>query len=253
MDLNLRNQKVLITGGSKGIGASIGHQFAQEGAHVILVARDKERLEAVANSIKAVTGATVETICFDVRNRSSAIEISTIYPDVDIVVNNAGDIPRGGILEIDDDNWRSAWDLKVFGYISFCREYYRLMKSRGQGVIINIIGAGGERPSADYVCGSSANAALMALTRALGGVSPNDGIRVVGVNPGPVRTERLEYVLKDMQTRDSGSPDHWQEHYKNMPFGRPAEPSDIASSVVFLASSKSAYTSGTVLTVSGGR
>lgn len=253
MDLNLTNKKVLITGGSKGIGESIGLEFAREGAHVILVARNRDRLEEAAQSINAATGATVEINDIDLRNRSSAKELSTIYSDVEIVVNNAGDIPRGGVLDIDDDAWRSAWDLKVFGYISICREFYRIMKEKRSGVILNIIGMGGERPSADYICGSSGNAALMAFTRALGSSSSDHGVRVVGINPGPVRTERLEYVLKHIANKKSGNADDWQQEYRDMPFGKPAEPEDIASAAVFLSSDKSAYTSGAILPIFGGR
>lgn len=253
MDLNLKNKKVLITGGSRGIGESIGHEFAKEGAHVILIARDREHLEKTAELIKADTGSTVEISDIDLRDRSSSIKISETYPDADIIVNNAGDIPRGGILDIDDDIWRSAWDLKIFGYISLCREYYRIMKNRKSGVIINIIGMGGERPTAEYICGSSGNAALMAFTRALGSSSSDHGIRVVGINPGPVRTERLEYVLKHIARKKSGNSDSWQQEYSNMPFGKPAEPENIASATVFLASEKSAYTSGTILSISGGK
>jgi len=204
-------------------------------------------------AIGTATGATVEIDDTDLRSRSSAREISTKYSDIDIVVNNAGDIPRGSILDIDDDSWRSAWDLKVFGYISMCREFYRVMKERRSGVILNIIGMGGERPSADYICGSSGNAALMAFTRALGSSSSDHGIRVVGINPGPVRTDRLEYVLKHIANKKSGNADDWQQEYGNMPFGKPAEPYDIASAAVFLSSDKSAYTSGAILPISGGR
>src|SRR5260370_42364340 len=94
--------------------------------------------------------------------------------DIDILVNNAGDIPGGSIDKIDEATWRHAWELKVFGYINLPREIYAQMKARGGGVIVNDIGAAGEKFDANYICGSAGNAALMAFTRALGGKSLAD-------------------------------------------------------------------------------
>ena len=88
---------------------------------------------------------------------------------------------------MDEARWREAWDLKVFGYINMTRRFYALMAERKRGVIINILGAAGENPDFDYVAGSSGNASLMAFTRAMGGTAPRDGLRVIGINPGPVR------------------------------------------------------------------
>ena len=75
--------------------------------------------------------------------------------DTEILVNNAGAIPGGNIDAIDEARWREAWDLKVFGYINMTRRFYGLMRERGKGVIVNILGAAGENPDFDYVAGSS--------------------------------------------------------------------------------------------------
>jgi NAD(P)-dependent dehydrogenase (short-subunit alcohol dehydrogenase family) len=86
--------------------------------------------------------------------------------------------------------------LKLFGYISLTREIYAHMKARGDGVIINDIGNSGENWDANYIAGSTGNAALMAFTRALGGQSMDFGVRVLGVNPGPVETARMIKINK---------------------------------------------------------
>ena len=84
--------------------------------------------------------------------------LAALHPDIDILVNNAGAIPGGDLQEIDEARWREAWDLKVFGYINMCRRFYALMKQRGRGVIINILGMAGEKMDAGYIAGSTGNA-----------------------------------------------------------------------------------------------
>src|SRR6185436_18622889 len=153
--------------------------------------------------------------------------------DIDILVNNAGDIPGGSIDKIDEATWRHAWELKVFGYV-------------------NLIGAAGEKFDANYICGSAGNAALMAFTRALGGKSLADNIRVVGINPGPVGTDRHVTLLKTRAKNQFGDESRYKEFQKNMPLGRPAHAREIGDLMAFLASDRSGYTSGVIFTVDGG-
>ncbi len=172
--------------------------------------------------------------------------------DADILVNSAGSIPIGTIDQVDEQAWRKAWDLKVFGAINLCRAFYGFMKTRGAGVIVNIIGNGGERPVSNYVAGTCGNAAVMALTRALGGDSHRDGIRVVGINPGPVATEKLVAMMKKTALDRYGDAGRYQEFLAPFAFERAATPEEIADMAAFLASDVSAYTTGTIVTVDGG-
>jgi NAD(P)-dependent dehydrogenase (short-subunit alcohol dehydrogenase family) len=127
------------------------------------------------------------------------------------------------------------------------------MKERGQGVIVNIIGAGGERFDFNYITGSAGNAALMAFTRALGGRSLlEDNIRAVGINPGPVETDRMVTLLKGQAQAKWGDESRWRELTASMPQGRGANPREIGDLVAFLASERSGYTSGVIYTVDGG-
>src|SRR6266699_1813315 len=170
----------------------------------------------------------------------------------DILVNNAGAIPGGNIAQIDEARWREAWDLKVFGYINMTRRFYALMAARRAGVIINILGAAGENPDFDYVAGSSGNASLMAFTRAIGGTAPRDNLRVMGINPGPVMTERLITLTRHRAQTQLGDPEKWQELMKGYAFGRAAKPEEIGYMAAFLASDRSAYTTGSIVTIDGG-
>ena len=150
-----------------------------------------------------------------------------------------------------ETTWRAAWDLKVFGFINLTRALYPALKAR-RGVVVNVIGSAGESFDPNYIAGSAGNAALMAFTRALGRAAPKDGMRVVGINPGPVSTDRLIMLLRARAERELGDAGRWAELTAGMAFGRAATPEEIGDAVTFLASPRSGYTTGTILTINGG-
>jgi hypothetical protein len=252
MDLNLKGKRALVTGGSKGIGKACAQVLAEEGCAVMIASRDATALKAAAADMGAKTGAEVQWKAADLSQRGVAEELAAAAGDVDILVNNAGAIPGGDLQTVDEDTWRSAWDLKVFGYINLTRVVYARMKAKKSGVIVNVLGNAGEKLNAAYIAGSTANAGLMAFTRTLGGASPADGIRVLGVSPGPVATDRLLSLYKQMAATKLGDANRYQELFKGMAFGRPASAEEIAWTVAFAASARSSYTSGIYITVDGG-
>ncbi|WP_428487224.1 short-chain dehydrogenase/reductase [Rhodopila sp.] len=252
MDLQLAGKTVLITGGSKGIGRASAEVLAEEGCNLILVARDAALLDEAAAAIRAKRQVNVRTIAADLSSDASVRRVAQEAGELDILVNNAGAIPPGDVLSIDDARWRQAWDLKVFGYISFCRVIYARMKARRTGVIINVVGAAGEKFPTNYIAGAAGNASLMAFSRALGKGAPADGLRVVAINPGPVETDRLVMLRKAEAQQKFGDAEKWRELTTSMPFGRAASPREIGNAVAFLASPASGYTTGTVLTIDGG-
>jgi NAD(P)-dependent dehydrogenase (short-subunit alcohol dehydrogenase family) len=252
MDLQLHGKHALITGGSKGIGRATAEALAGEGCSVTLVARDAGNLEATAATLRGRFQVSIRTIAADLSQDATVRRVAAEAGDIDILVNNAGAIPQGSLTAVDDDTWRRAWDLKVFGYISLCRAVYPAMAARRSGVIVNVIGAAGERLDPNYIAGSTGNAALMAFTRSLGKAAPADNLRVVGINPGPVATTRLETSTRSRAARLLGDPERWQELYATMPFGRAGKPEEIGNAVAFLASPVSGYTSGTIVTIDGG-
>jgi short-subunit dehydrogenase len=192
MDLGLNGRSAPITGGSLGIGFAVAQTLAAEGCSLVhLVARTAADLDKCAASLVADYGVEVVTHALDLSDSENIIQLGRNCADVDIVVNNSGSVRRGDLLKLDEGTWRKAWDLKVFGYISLTREIYRAMRDRKGGVIMNIVGNSGLHPNADYIATGGANAALIHFTESLGGNSWRDGIRVVGINPGPVTTERF--------------------------------------------------------------
>jgi len=252
MDLNLSGKRVLITGGSKGLGLAMAWCFASEGCHLHLAARSQALLADAADAIERRHAVKVNTLPIDLARRGSAARVVEACGDVDVLINNAGDIPSGSLDAVDEERWRAGWDSKVFNYINLSREYFGRMKARRAGVIVNVTGIAGDLLDASYLAGSVGNAAMAAFTKALGSTSHQFGVRVVGINPGACATERYERLARAKAQERHGDPERWREALSTLPFGRAASPDEIAVAVVFLASPLSAYTTGAILTIDGG-
>jgi NAD(P)-dependent dehydrogenase (short-subunit alcohol dehydrogenase family) len=252
MDLKLAGKTALITGASKGIGRATANAMAEEGCNVVLVARTAADLKAAQAEIARKSNVRVDVFAADLSDSANIDKIAAAFPGVDILVNNAGAIPGGNLIEIDEKRWRTAWDLKVFGYINMCRAYYALMKKRQAGVIVNVIGAAAQTKDPEYICGVAGNASLAAFSQSLGSASVRDGVRVVALHPGPVATDRLVTLMRKKAQDKTGDPENWRDLVKPLPFGRAAQPEEIASAITFLASERSGYTSGSVVTIDAG-
>jgi NAD(P)-dependent dehydrogenase (short-subunit alcohol dehydrogenase family) len=253
MELNLKGRSVLISGASKGIGRAVADEFAREGCALHLVSRTVADLERARSEILQHSDVPIALYAEDL-SRADAIErLVARSGEVDILVNNAGAIPKGNLLELEDARWREAWDLKVFGYINMCREYYRHMQRRQSGVIINIIGFSSEKLDYDYLAGSTGNAGLVAFTRALGSLSIEYGVRVLGVNPGYVETDRAVRGLRIRAEKELGDAGKWPDLVRDLwPRGKMIKPKEIADVVTFLASDRASAVCGQIVTVDAG-
>ena len=250
MDLKLTGKRALVSGASKGIGRATAMRLAQEGCDVVLVARTREMLEDAAGGIRGLCQVGVEVIPADLSQQAEIERVAAEAGQIDILVNNAGAIPAGDILGLDNDAFRAAWDLKVFGYISMCRAFWPVLKARS-GVVVNVIGAAADWLDPGYLCGSTGNAALAAFTKTLGKQAAKEGLRVVGIHPGPTATDRMSIRFKARALTELGDESRWRELTGDLPYGRPAEPEEIAAAVAFLASPLSGYTTGSILTIDG--
>jgi hypothetical protein len=253
MDLELTGKTALITGASKGIGRAIAGILAEEGCNLHLAARTEADLAAVRDDLNGRTGAQVAIHPVDLSQDEGVQALVEAAGDVDILVNNAGAIPAGDLERLDVATIKDAWDLKVFGFVGLTKAIYPLMCERGSGVIVNIIGMAGERPRSAYIAGTMGNAALMALTRALGAESVDHGVRVVGINPGPIETERLVTQAKTTADMNWGDETRWRETMKGLPGGRAGTVDEIGWIAAFLASSRASWLSGTILMADGGQ
>ena len=255
MDLELGGKKVIITGGSKGIGLACAKVFLTEGASVTIVSRSTENLANAKNSLDKY--GKIRSFCLDLTASKNAKKMVTTIKDemggIDILINSAGAAKQAPIAELEMDSWQKAMDAKYFTYMFAIQAVLPLMREQKSGNIVNIIGTGGKFPLPFHIPGGAANAALMLTTSGLAGVVGDRNIRVNGVNPGYIKTERLNHIL-DAKSRDTGINvnDLEQKITSDISIGRMGEPEDVANLVAFLASSKSSYITGSNIQIDGG-
>ncbi|MCK9504436.1 MAG: SDR family NAD(P)-dependent oxidoreductase [Porticoccaceae bacterium] len=251
MNLNLNNKHVLITGGSKGIGLACARLFLAEGAKVALISRSQTHLDNARQHL-----GDVFTLAADLRNADAAAamveEVENRFGAIDVLVNSAGAAQRSVPEDLSPPLWRAAMDAKYFTYINVIDPVIKLMAARGQGVIVNVIGTGGKVPSPVHLPGGAANAALMLATTGLANAYAGKGVRVVGVNPGFTKTERIAEGLK-VEAKRSGidESEALQRMVASLPLGRPADPEEIASIVVFASSERGRFLTGANITSDG--
>jgi 3-oxoacyl-[acyl-carrier protein] reductase len=248
----MRGRTALITGASRGIGRACAFALAQAGCDLCLTARDAAVLDELAAQLATQHGIVARTFPGDLTAAGNAADLSRACGPVDILVNNAGDTPAGSLLEIDEAAWRGAWELKVFGYINLTRAVLPAMIERRSGVVVNVVGVGGVRPTWDFICGATANAALIALTQGVGGGTPRFGVRVVGVNPAATNTDRMAALYRKLALDRLHDENRASELQGNLPFGRMCESEEVAAVVAFLASDSASYLSGIMVDVDGG-
>lgn len=252
MQLDLAGKTALITGASQGIGHATAKVLAEEGCNLHLAARNGAALEALKAEIEAEHDVAVTTHAMDLRTTEAMIALDDAAGDYEILINNAGDIPAGGLLDVSDEALHLGFELKVFGYISLSRQFWKKRAGKEGSVIVNVIGNSGENWDASYYAGSTGNAAMMSFTKAIGGRSLDQGIRVVGVNPGPVDTPRMLKIMKRKAIDMLGDESRWEELFDKYPAKRPATAREVADLCAFLASPVAGYISGTIVTIDGG-
>ena len=251
MDLALKGKKVLITGGSKGIGLACARAFMAEGARVAIVSRSRENLEQAKKTL-----GPVYTVAADLINAAAAAavveQVEKEFGAIDVLVNSAGAAKRTNADDLTPAAWRAAMDAKYFTYINVIDPLVKRMAARGSGVIVNIIGAGGKLASPIHLPGGSANAALMLATAGLANAYAAKGVRVVGINPGLTNTSRVSEGLKADAKREGISEDEaLARAVKKLPLGRLAEPGEIADIAVFAASARGRFLTGANISADG--
>jgi NAD(P)-dependent dehydrogenase (short-subunit alcohol dehydrogenase family) len=253
MDLGLTDRKVVVTGGSKGIGLATARTFGAEGADVVIVGRDAAALDAAAEDLRG-TGRTIMPFAADLSRDDERERLFAAHGDADILVNNAGAIPAGDISTVTMDAWRKGWDLKVWGYIHLCKLFVGAMTERRGGTIVNVIGMGGRAVRPGYIAGASGNAALIGFTQALGAGTPKDDVRVFGINPSATLTDRIRTMARVWAEERFGDPERWEEvlDQSKMPFGRIKLPEEVGALAAMLCAPQVHYLSGTVIDMDGG-
>jgi 3-oxoacyl-[acyl-carrier protein] reductase len=258
MDLGLRGRVALVSGGSKGIGKAIAACFAREGAKVALCARTEEEVKKTAATIAEESGVETLGVRADLTRTEDAEGFVAAsverFGRIDILVNNAGSA-RGGVIEhLSDEDWEQALQLKFLGYVRLIRAVLPAMRRQGGGRVVNLIGNDGIKHSYWEIAPGAANAAGQNLTLSLAGQFGRENISFVAVNPGPVRTERWDGLVRAM-ARDMKLSVEEADRLapRSIPLGRIAEVEEVADLVVFLASERARFVNGTMIEIDGGQ
>jgi 3-oxoacyl-[acyl-carrier protein] reductase len=254
MDLQLAGKRALVTGASSGIGRAVALQLAAEGMDVAVTARRAALLEEVAAAARE-RGVSAVVLPADVTVPGAADQtVAAACRDLgglDVLVNSAGGSSSGGLLEVPDEDWELNVQLKLLGTVRFSRACLPLLTRPG-GVIVNVVGGSGKRPSPRSAVNSVVNAGLLAFTDLLAADVAPQGIRVVAVNPGLTETPLLDRLAADRARLQGVAPAVvWDQMRAGAPLGRLGRPEDTARTVAFLVSPLAETISGTALDLGG--
>jgi len=258
MDLDLRGKRAVITGGSVGIGLAVAKALASEGVDLVLVARDKARVEREASEIAKTFGVKSVGLSADVSRKedidSAAARIGELFNGVDILINNAGTGTSETIMEAPDEKWNHFWDLHVMAAIRFARAMVPGMRKRGGGVILNTASICAKQPLGYEPIYNTTKAALVMMTKCLSNELIKDNIRVNVVNPGLILTPDWKKTAGILTQGTGTTVDQYLDKIAkdNAPIGRFGTPEELAHFYVFLCSPRSSYCVGSSYYVDGG-
>jgi NAD(P)-dependent dehydrogenase (short-subunit alcohol dehydrogenase family) len=242
VDLGLRDRVCIVTGSTSGIGLEIARLLQEEAAYVVTSGRRAEGIGELHVAVDLSRPREPERLVAATLER---------FGRVDCLVNNVGGTSIRRLDELTDDDWNASWQLNVMSAVRATRAVLPDMRSRGNGVIVNVSSSSGKRPSTSMPDYSVAKAGLLSFSRLVADVYAKDGIRCNAVTPGPTASEAWlgEGGLADQQG-------HRDEVLARVAAGRPlgrlAEPAEIAAVVVFLCSPRSSYVTGAAWSADGG-
>ncbi len=256
MDLGLRGRVAIVTGSSRGIGKAIAYGLANEGARVTIGARNLNTLTATAREIALATGTDVLPIRVDLSEREdiASMVATTVeaFGRIDILVHNTGGPPSKLFAETSDGDWDRAIDSLLRSVVTCFRAVIPYMQAQQWGRLIVMTSFAAKQPADRLILSNTLRAGVLGLTKTLANEVAADGILVNAVCPGWTRTRRIEALAKS-QTEETGSyEDVITGWARTIPLQRLARPEEIANLVVFLASEKASYITGTAIQVDGG-
>ena len=260
MELGLGGRVCVVTGASSGIGRAVAGMLCQEGAHVMMIARDPQRLEQAAAHVQEqgrgrVAVLSVDVVCADAADRVRT-ECDHALGPVEVLINNAGGSFSRPLAQLSDADWQHQWELNVMAPLHFMQALAPGMAERGWGRIVNVSSASGKRPTLTNVAYSVTKAALLSLSRAFAQTYTRTGVLVNAVAPGLVDTElwRKDGGLAEQRAAAEGlTPEQVRSTLASrVPLGRFATPEEIASVIVFLCSQHASDVAGAAWSVDGG-
>jgi 3-oxoacyl-[acyl-carrier protein] reductase len=254
MDLELRDKVCVVTGASSGIGLEAARRLAAEGAQVLMVARDPDRLERAAAEIGA------DYVAADIIDAEADERIIATCAEqmggIDVLVNNAGTSFARPLDELTDDDWNGQWELHVMAPMRLMRAAAPRMAQRGGGRIVNVCSSAGKRPSLTNAAYSVTKAAQLSLSRVFADAFASDGVLVNAVAPGPVSSPLWldSGGLADQTGNAKGlsREQALEAQAEKVPLGRFAQPGEIADVILFLSSARASTVTGAAWSADGG-
>ena len=254
MNLDLTSKRAIVTGGSKGIGFACAKTLLKEGVRLVVSSRSAHNLKKAKSKLDKL--GEIHVLQADLSKSDEACEMvksaKDILGGIDILVNSAGAAKQSPLSQLSSSAWSDAMKAKYFTYIHTIHAVLPIMrKTYCDGAIVNIIGTGGKFPLPFHLAGGAANAALMLTTSGMAGVLGVDKIRINGVNPGYIRTDRLKHII-EAKKQDSGVKNVEEKIVNQIPLSRMGEADDVANLVAFLVSSRASYITGANISIDGG-
>ncbi len=248
METKILDAKVaLITGASRGLGRAMALELGSAGAALILVGRDRAKLDETASEA-AERGARAEVFVTDVSVEAQVAalqqQVETRFGRVDILVNNAGMNLRKPLVQFTVDEWHRVIDANLTSVFLMCRAFIPLMLGRNWGRIVNLTSIMSHVSLPGRTAYSASKSALLGLTRALAQELAPEGITVVGISPGPFATELNTTLINDAELN--------RQFLTKIPLGRWGEPEEIGKLARFLCSDDAGFITGTDILIDGG-
>ncbi len=257
MELGLTGRVAIVTGSSQGIGKTIALGLSQEGAKVTICARSEDVLRKTAQQIQRQTGNEVLPVRTDLSKREdiSALVKKSIdhFRRIDILVNNTGGPPSTAFIETSSEQWRGASSLLLMSVVDACQAVIPHMKKARWGRIINMTSFAAKQPIDGLILSNTIRAGILGLSKSLSNELAPYNILVNAVCPGYTMTKRVEELARARAKQEGKTSDEIVRSWESqIPLGRIAQPAEIASLVVFLASEPASYITGAVMQVDGG-
>jgi len=251
----LTGKTAIVTGASKGIGRAIASRLAKEGAKAVLCARDAKLLGGAVEEIESA-GGRAASVALDLREKEAPATLAAFalekFGSIDIVVNNAGATKRALFADLTDEDWADGFALKFFGAVRLTRVAWPHLRA-SKGSVVNISGAGGRTPGAEFAVGGSVNAAVQSFSKAMAEQGITDGVQVNVINPGLIRTGRLQSRL-DAIAKEHGIElaEAELQMVRASRTTRVGEPEDIAALVAFIVGPEGRLLQGAMIDMDAG-